>query len=156
MNIEIKDNIVFNDGQQIGSIKNNICYSDAAIGGPIKGAINKAFGSKLNFVIGKPSAEEDGIVDHEAVSSEEPQTIEDLLALAKAGAIPQPPPQRPDAGGKTPAFIAWVKHHVSPDVFQSIYGHRKYTMDESEIDKGNEAHRRRLDAMEKNKSLPLA
>lgn len=54
--------------------------------------------------------------------------LEQMLAKAQAGEIPQPPPMGSE-GDKTPAFIRWFKQHATPEEFEIQYGGRKYSLD---------------------------
>lgn len=52
MNIEIKNGVVTKDGDEIGVIQDSTCYLTAQVGPTVKGAIKKAAGVELSFVVG--------------------------------------------------------------------------------------------------------
>lgn len=54
-----------------------------------------------------------------------PRTIADLHALAEKGTIPKPPATHEALGSRTPAFVQWVKAHLSPEDFEAAYRGRK-------------------------------
>jgi hypothetical protein len=59
MNIEINEARVSKDGEEIGMILGEICYLEAKVGPTVKGAIKKAAGVELSFVVGNASVEND-------------------------------------------------------------------------------------------------
>ncbi len=52
MNIEIKNGVVTKDGDEIGVIQDSICHLTKKVGPTVKGAIKKAAGVELSFVVG--------------------------------------------------------------------------------------------------------
>lgn len=52
MNIEIKNGVVTKDGDEIGVIQDSTCYLTEKVGPTVKGAIKKAAGVELSFVVG--------------------------------------------------------------------------------------------------------
>ena len=66
-----------------------------------------------------------------------PRTIADLHALAEKGTIPKPPATHEALGSRTPAFVQWVKAHLSPEDFEAAYRGRKLpTIEEVEHEFG--------------------
>ena len=59
MNIEINEARVSKDGEEIGMILGEICYLEAKVGPTVKGAIKKAAGVELSFVVGDAPDEND-------------------------------------------------------------------------------------------------
>lgn len=59
MNIEINEARVSKDGEEIGMILGEICYLEAKVGPTVKGAIKKAAGVELSFVVGNAPDEND-------------------------------------------------------------------------------------------------
>lgn len=52
MNIEINNGVVTKDGDEIGVIQDSTCYLTEKVGPTVKGAIKKAAGVELSFVVG--------------------------------------------------------------------------------------------------------
>lgn len=52
MHIEINNGVVTKDGDEIGVIQDSTCYLTAQVGPTVKGAIKKAAGVELSFVVG--------------------------------------------------------------------------------------------------------
>jgi hypothetical protein len=59
MNIAINEARVSKDGEEIGMILGEICYLEAKVGPTVKGAIKKAAGVDLSFVVGDAPDEND-------------------------------------------------------------------------------------------------
>lgn len=148
--IEVKNNAVLRDGQQIAVIEGGVCRSYSPLAPVLKGQIKKAAGNaSLTFELveeqgGEPETpvvqpvelpttfiphESDNVLKREhlpdATASATPHTIADLHALAEKGAIPKPPPTHEALGSRTPAFVQWVKAHLSPEDFEAAYRGRK-------------------------------
>lgn len=113
MNIEIKNEVVFKDGEQIGIIAGSECTLTAKVGPTVKAAINSAYGSKLTYRVG----EAPDVGDEPELEPKETG----IEAKLKAGEIPSPPEKHPAMGDKTPAFVAWFKKHATPDEFAKRY-----------------------------------
>lgn len=147
--IEVKNNAVLRDGQQIAVIEGGVCRSYSAFPPVVKGQIKKAAGNaSLTFELVEIASKE---VEYEgekftqigvtttpdvgsppaveAVAELEtqplPRTIADLHALAEKGTIPKPPATHEALGSRTPAFVQWVKAHLSPEDFEAAYRGRK-------------------------------
>lgn len=160
--IEVKNNAVLRDGQQIAVIEGGVCRSYSAFPPVVKGQIKKAAG---NAVMAFELVEEQGgapetpvvqpvelpttFIPHEsdnvlkrehlpdAAASATPRTIADLHALAEKGTIPKPPATHEALGSRTPAFVQWVKDHLSPEDFEAAYRGRKLpTIEEVEHEFG--------------------
>lgn len=147
--IEVKNNAVMRDGQQIAVIEGGVCRSYSAFPPVVKGQIKKAAGNaSLTFELveeqGEPETpvvkpvelpttfiphESDNVLKREhlpdATASATPHTIADLHALAEKGTIPKPPATHEALGSRTPAFVQWVKAHLSPEDFEAAYRGRK-------------------------------
>lgn len=147
--IEVKNNAVLRDGQQIAVIEGGVCRSYSAFPPVVKGQIKKAAGNaSLTFelVEGQDEPETPVVqpvelpttfIPHEsdnalkrehlpdATAGATPRTIADLHALAEKGAIPTPPATHEALGSRTPAFVQWVKAHLSPEDFEAAYRGRK-------------------------------
>ena len=76
MNIEIKNGVVTKDGDEIGVIQDSTCYLTAQVGPTVKGAIKKAAGVELSFVVGNapdaPDAPEEEDSDSKDVDAPKP------------------------------------------------------------------------------------
>lgn len=159
--IEVKNNAVLRDGQQIATVESGVCYSYSPLPPVVKGQIKRAAGNAaLTFelmdftskeveyegekftqigVTTTPDVESPPVV--EAVAELEaqplPRTIADLYALAEKGTIPKPPATHEALGSRTPAFVQWVKTHLSPEDFEAAYRGRKLpTIEEVEHEFG--------------------
>lgn len=160
--IEVKSNAVLRDGQQIAVIEGGVCRSYSAFPPVVKGQIKKAAGNaSLTFElveeqggepetpvvqpveeplpIAKLASEQVEIMQAvaEPALAEHPATIADLHALAEKGTIPKPPATHEALGSRTPAFVQWVKAHLSPEDFEAAYRGRKLpTIEEVEHEFG--------------------
>lgn len=149
--IEVKNNAVLRDGQQIAVIEGGVCRSYSTFPPVVKGQIKKAAGNAaLTFElvegqdepetpvvqpveeplpIAKLASEQVHPTPEMANAAEaalsEPHTIADLYALAEKGIIPKPPATHEALGSRTPAFVQWVKAHLSPEDFEAAYRGRK-------------------------------
>lgn len=76
MNIEIKNGVVTKDGDEIGVIQDSTCYLTEKVGPTVKGAIKKAAGVDLSFVVGNapdaPDAPEEEDSDSKDVDAPKP------------------------------------------------------------------------------------
>ena len=157
--IEVKNKDVLRDGQQIALIEDGVCRSYSAFPPVVKGQIKKAAGNaELAFYVimqqdkSEPDAFEQAIKEEAEqpktplekmaqvvgdLMPSEPRTIADLHALAEKGTIPPPPPTHEALGSRTPAFVQWVKAHLSPEDFAAAYRGRKLpTVEEVEAEFG--------------------
>ena len=75
MNIEIKNGIVTKDGDEIGVIQDSTCYLTTQVGPTVKGAIKKAAGVELSFVVGNAP---------ETTDEESQLTVEKIEAVKTA------------------------------------------------------------------------
>lgn len=137
MNIEIKEGIVTNDGEAIGTIEGSTCTLETKVAPVVKGAINAAFGSKLTFVVGGETeatgADEGsqsvnlGDLSDDALTAELKRRGISIGVDAGSSApvvirgIPLPPEQHPAMGDKDPAYVAWFREHHSEDEFNARY-----------------------------------
>lgn len=76
MHIEINNGVVTKDGDEIGVIQDSTCYLTAQVGPTVKGAIKKAAGVELSFVVGNapdaPDAPEEEDSDSKDVDAPKP------------------------------------------------------------------------------------
>jgi len=151
MNIHIKNGVVTNDGDEIGSIQDSTCHLIAKVGPTVKGAIRKESGIvDLQFIVGdngddKPSladmSDDDlaaemkrrGLIQEAPPVTETPvavqppvierdlSAVERLHKLADDGKIPRPPAKHPAMGDKTPEYVAWFKDHATPEEIATRY-----------------------------------
>lgn len=163
--IEVKNNAVLRDGQQIATLESGVCYSYSPLAPVLKGQIKKASGNaSLTFElvevtgkeieyegekftqIGITTTPDTGGIDRDtnarevhsrSVEAKGPRTIADLHTLAEIGTIPKPPSTHEALGSRTPAFVQWVKAHLSPEDFEAAYKGRKLpTIEEVEHEFG--------------------
>lgn len=98
MKIEVKDNIVTNDGDEIGAIHGSTCRLVKTVGPTVKSAIKKAAGvDGLAFVVGAPDEPEKK--DEEEVSEDDlPPSLADMsdddlaAEMKRRGLIQDAPP----------------------------------------------------------------
>lgn len=116
MKIEIKENVVTNDGEEIGRIQDGICYSPLAIAPVVKGQINEAHGEKLKFEVGQPPElgpiGEDGPVGNEGQTRPSDPGLSNHVIPINSPQGPQEPSPFPAdfdpyAGSKCSKFKAW-------------------------------------------------
>ncbi len=76
MHIEINNGVVTKDGDEIGVIQDSTCYLTEKVGPTVKGAIKKAAGVELSFVVGNapdaPDAPEEEDSDSKDVDAPKP------------------------------------------------------------------------------------
>lgn len=95
MNIQIKDGVVTNDGDEIGIIQNSTCYLTAKVGPTVKGAIRKESGIDLQFIVGDAPDEGDGYGRDEVKASLADMSDDDLAAEMKRRGLIQDAPEVP-------------------------------------------------------------
>ena len=172
--IEIKSNAILRDGETIGRIDGDTAVMSAMPPGVVKGQIRKAAGNaglafvveestgltveklqKAKEIMGMSGPEQ--VVTLEAgtmrMTSREPsmpRNLSDLEAAAEAGLIPMPPEKHPAMGDKTPAFVEWVRAHLSADDFQRHYHRRKIPASMQAFEAKDNLVTKRLNAAERN------
>jgi hypothetical protein len=100
MNIEINEARVSKDGEEIGMILGEICYLEAKVGPTVKGAIKKAAGVELSFVVGdapdendtENDTEEDKDIDAPPPSLADMSDDELAAEMKRRGLIQEAPP----------------------------------------------------------------
>lgn len=140
MNIEIKDGIVTNDEEPIGTIEGTTCTLEMSVGPAVKGAINKAFGGKLTFVVGGES--EDGPEGAEEIPEPEPKPL--TLAAKIAAGLVTPPPQHPAMGDKDPSFVDWYRQNATPEEFNRQYSAGRKLPSMTEFSEGEKKQQGKL------------
>jgi len=73
MNIEIKNGVVTKDGHEIGVIQDSICHLTEKVGPTVKGAIKKAAGVELSFVVGNAPETTDEAEDSDGKDVDAPK-----------------------------------------------------------------------------------
>lgn len=100
MNIEIKDNVVTNDGDEIGIIQDATCRLLKAAAPTVKGAIRKASGNpELQFIVGDaPDTQEEDLSEVDAPKPAlADMSDDDLAAEMKRRGLIQDAPTAPEA-----------------------------------------------------------
>lgn len=94
MKIEITDGTVTNDGEVIGTIKDDVCYLKEKVGPTVKGAIKKASGiDGLSFVVGEetPEGSSEGSVETSVPSIADLSDDELAAEMKRRGLIQEAP-----------------------------------------------------------------
>ena len=73
MHIEINNGVVTKDGDEIGVIQDSTCYLTAQVGPTVKGAIKKAAGVELSFVVGNAPETTDEAEDSDGKDVDAPK-----------------------------------------------------------------------------------
>jgi hypothetical protein len=93
MNIQIKDGVVTNDGDEIGKIEGDTCFLPAKVGPTVKGAIKKAAGNPaLTFVAGTEDQRKQELDEHPIVATASALSDDELAAeMLRRGMIKNEP-----------------------------------------------------------------
>jgi hypothetical protein len=95
MNIQIKEVVVTNDGDEIGIIQDSTCHLSAKVGPTVKGAIRKESGIvDLQFIVGDAPEKEDKD-NGDAKPSLATMSDDDLAAEMKRRGLIQDAPEAP-------------------------------------------------------------
>lgn len=148
--IEIKGHAIVRDGQEIGRIDGDVAYMTAMPPSIIKGQIRKAAGnSALAFELEDEKPEDIPTIRVPRVRIEAaPSTLAELEAYAKARQMAIPD-KHPAMGDKTPAFVEWVRAHLSEDDFRRHYHRRKLPESMQAFQEKDNIVAKRLDAAER-------
>jgi len=94
MNIQIKEGVVTNDGDEIGIIQDSTCHLTVKVGPTVKGAIRKESGVvDLQFIVGDTDDERGGYGRDEVKVSLADMSDDELAAeMKRRGLIQEAPP----------------------------------------------------------------
>lgn len=105
MNIEVKEGVVFKDGEEVGTYSGGNFLAGKFIHHKTASAISKALANQ-HLITGSNGGKGD-------------------KPVKLTGYIEQPPEQDPNMGDKTPEYVEWFRANHSAEEFQAKYAHRK-------------------------------